>query len=47
MWAVYTRYSLLIVDWFFTVSLRMLMIDVTSLEKIGLSSQELDGSYER
>jgi hypothetical protein len=47
MWAVYTRYSLLIVDCFFTVSLRMLMIDVTSLEKIGLDSQELDGPYER
>jgi hypothetical protein len=29
------------------VSSRMLMIDVTSLENIGLDSQELDGPYER
>jgi hypothetical protein len=47
MRARYTRYKFFNCRLNFTVSSRMLMIDVTSLENIGLDSQELDGSYER
>jgi hypothetical protein len=47
MRARYTRYKFFNCRLNFIVSSRMLMIDVTSLENIGLDSQELDGSYER